>query len=98
VNHTDTHIKSSVYLSTHHFVINNPTLTHLTWDVLLVSFCPEGFVGIGVQECVINFANNVLLLESTSMTEQNVVINIWESSGLAKSEELIEDKVILNRV
>ena len=25
-----------------------PTLTHLSGDVLLSSFCPEGFVGIGV--------------------------------------------------
>jgi hypothetical protein len=25
-----------------------PTLTHLIGDVVLVSFCPEGFVGIGV--------------------------------------------------
>jgi hypothetical protein len=25
-----------------------PTLTHLTGDVVLASFCPEGFVGIGV--------------------------------------------------
>ena len=26
----------------------NPTLTHLTGDVVLASFCPDGFVGIGV--------------------------------------------------
>ena len=26
----------------------SPTLTHLAGDVLLASFCPEGFVGIGV--------------------------------------------------
>ena len=26
-----------------------PTLTHLTGDVLLTSFCPQGFVGIGVS-------------------------------------------------
>ena len=26
----------------------SPTLTHLSVDLVLVSFCPEGFVGIGV--------------------------------------------------
>jgi hypothetical protein len=26
-----------------------PTPAHLSWDVLLASFCPEGFVGIGVS-------------------------------------------------
>ena len=32
-----------------HNIINViPTLTHLSGDVLLVSFCPESFVGIGV--------------------------------------------------
>ena len=28
--------------------MTTPTLTHLSGDVLLASFCPEGFVGIGV--------------------------------------------------
>ena len=50
------------------------------------------------QERVSNFAINVLLLQNTSTTEQNMTINIMESSGLAKSEELIVDKAILNSV
>ena len=29
-------------------ILATPTLTHLSGDVLLASFCPEGFVGIGV--------------------------------------------------
>ena len=33
-----------------HGIINtNPTLGHLSGDVVLTSFCPEGFVGIGVS-------------------------------------------------
>ena len=32
-----------------HSIINaSPALTHLSGDVLLASFCPAGFVGIGV--------------------------------------------------
>jgi hypothetical protein len=32
-----------------HNIINvSPALTHLSGDVSLASFCPEGFVGIGV--------------------------------------------------
>jgi hypothetical protein len=27
---------------------DKPTLAHLSGDILLASFCPEGFVGIGV--------------------------------------------------
>ena len=33
-----------------HNIINaSPSLTHLSGDVSLASFCPEGFVGIGVH-------------------------------------------------
>jgi hypothetical protein len=31
-----------------HSIRNNPVLTPLNADVSLVSFCPEGFIGIGV--------------------------------------------------
>ena len=32
----------------HNIIDTSPGLTHLMTDVVLVSFCPEGFVGIGV--------------------------------------------------
>ena len=35
-----------------------PTLTHLSGDVLLASFCPEGFVGIGVSIGTDTFVQN----------------------------------------
>ena len=35
-----------------------PTLTHLSGDVLLTSFCPEGFVGIGVSIGTDDFVQN----------------------------------------
>ena len=50
------------------------------------------------QERVSNFAINVLLLQNATITEQNVAINILESGGLAKPEELIMDKAVLNSV
>jgi hypothetical protein len=50
------------------------------------------------QELVGNFAINVLLLQNASITEQNVAIKILESGALAKPEELIVDKAILNGV
>ena len=50
------------------------------------------------QEHVSTFEINVLLLHNTSITEQIVVVNMLESSDLAKSEELIVEKVILNNV
>ena len=40
------------------------------------------------QERVSNFAINVLLLQNATITEQNMRVNILESSGLAKPEEL----------
>ena len=49
------------------------------------------------QERVSNFAINVLLLQNATITEQNVAIKILESD-LAKPEELIVDKAILNSV
>ncbi len=45
-----------------------------------------------------NFTINVFLFQNVSITEQNVVINVLESSGLGKPEELIVDKSILNSV
>ena len=50
------------------------------------------------QEHVSNFAIIMLLLQSASITEQNVAINVLESGDLAKPEELIVDKDILNSV
>jgi hypothetical protein len=50
------------------------------------------------QECVSNFAINVLLLQNATITEQNVGVNILESGGLAKPEELIMYKAVLNSV
>ena len=32
----------------HSLIAVSPALTHLRSDIALVSFCPEGFVGIGV--------------------------------------------------
>ncbi len=32
----------------HSILTTSPALTHCTTDVALVSFCPEGFIGIGV--------------------------------------------------
>jgi hypothetical protein len=32
----------------HSFIATSPTLTQLSGDVSLATFCPEGFVGIGV--------------------------------------------------
>ena len=32
-----------------HIINDSPVLTYLTGDVLLVSFCPAGLVGIGVS-------------------------------------------------
>jgi hypothetical protein len=50
------------------------------------------------QERVSNFAINVLLLENATITEQNMRVNILESGGLAKPEELIMYKAVLNNV
>ena len=33
---------------THSIINTSPTLGHLSGDIVLTSFCPEGFVGIGV--------------------------------------------------
>jgi hypothetical protein len=38
----------SVFDVVHIIISVSPTLTHLRGDVSLASFCPEGFVGIGV--------------------------------------------------
>jgi len=50
------------------------------------------------QERVSYFAVYMLLLQDATITEQNMRVNILESSGLAKSEELIMYKAILNSV
>jgi hypothetical protein len=50
------------------------------------------------QECVSNFAINVLLLQNTTITDQNMRVHILEEGGLRKPENLIMYKTILNRV
>ena len=50
------------------------------------------------QERVSNFAINVLLLQNATITEQNMGVNILESGGLAKAEEMIMYKAVLNSV
>ena len=50
------------------------------------------------QECVSNFAINVLLLQNTTITKQNMRVNILEAGGLTKPEKLIMYKTILNSV
>jgi hypothetical protein len=63
--------------------------THPTHLWLLSSF---------LQERVSIFSINVLLLQNSTITEQNVTINILESGDLGKPEELIMYKVVLNNV
>ncbi len=53
-------------------------------------------LGVLFQECVSYFTVYMLLLQYATITEQNMRINILESSGLGKPEELIVDKAILN--
>jgi hypothetical protein len=50
------------------------------------------------QERVSYFAVYMLLLQYVTITKQNMRVNMLESSGLAKSEELIMYKAILNSV
>ncbi len=40
--------QETVFDVAHNIINTSPNLTHLNGDVLLTSFCPEGFVGIGV--------------------------------------------------
>ena len=48
----------TVFDVVHNIIQENPTLTHLSGDVLLRSFCPEGFVGIGVPISTDAFVQN----------------------------------------
>ncbi len=41
--------QQSVFDVVHNIINSSPSLLHLSGDVLLASFCPEGFVGIGVS-------------------------------------------------
>ena len=50
------------------------------------------------QERVSYFTVNMLLLQDATITEQDMRIDILESSGLAKPEKLIVDKAVLNSV
>ncbi len=47
-----------------------PTLSHLSGDVLLASFCPEGFVGIGVSIGTDVFAQN-FVAKTCRVTSKN---------------------------
>jgi hypothetical protein len=40
--------QQTVFDVTHSIIAASPALTQLSGDVSLASFCPEGFVGIGV--------------------------------------------------
>ena len=48
------------------------------------------------QERVSNFAINILQQQHVTFTEQNMRLGILESSGLAKPEDLIMNKTVLN--
>jgi hypothetical protein len=68
-----------------------PGLTRrvLTISVLLSSL---------FQARVSNFAIYILMMQDATITEQNMRINILKSSGLAKPEDLIMYKAVLNNV
>ncbi len=55
-------------------------------------------LGALFQERVSNFTVYMLLMQNATITTQNMRINILESSGLAKAEELKVDKAILDSV
>ncbi len=40
--------QEAVFDVVHNILASSPVLTHLMSDISLASFCPEGFVGIGV--------------------------------------------------
>ena len=50
------------------------------------------------QECVSNFVINVLLLQNTTITDQNMRVNIFQTGDLTKPQKLIMYKTILNSV
>ena len=55
-------------------------------------------LGAPFHERVSYFAVYMLLLQYATITKQNMRLNMLESSGLSKSEELIMYKAILNSV
>ncbi len=52
--------QQTVFDTTHNIININPVLTHLRGDVSLASFCPEGFIGIGVPIGTDAFVRNVV--------------------------------------
>ena len=50
-----------VFDVTQYIIQSTPTLTHLSGDILLTSFVPEGFVGIGVQMGTDAFVHNFVV-------------------------------------
>ena len=50
--------QQTVFDVVHSIIAANPALTHLSDDVSLASFCPEGFVGIGVSISTDEFIQN----------------------------------------
>jgi hypothetical protein len=50
-------------------ITDNPGLTQLSGDVSLASFCPEGFVGIGVQIGTDTFARNFVVKTCRSIID-----------------------------
>jgi hypothetical protein len=50
------------------------------------------------QVSVRNFSVHMLLLPNTTITEQNMIVTILESSDLSKPEEMIMNKTVVNSV
>ncbi len=53
--------QQAVFDVAHSILTTSPALTHLTADVDLASFCPEGFVGIGVSIVTDAFVRNFVV-------------------------------------
>jgi hypothetical protein len=51
------------------FIAASPTLTQLRGDVSLATFCPEGFVGIGVPICTDVFVQNFVAKTCRAITD-----------------------------
>ena len=52
--------QQDVFDVTHNIIAVSPALTHLMVDISLASFCPEGFVGIGVPIGTDTFVRNFI--------------------------------------
>ena len=52
--------RESTFDVEHNIIKTSPSLTHLSVDIVLTSFCPEGFVGIGVSIGTDAFVQNLV--------------------------------------